>query len=163
MGKEPSPALTMFRCSCSPRTPVTLKKNHLQQHRPSSICGVAEKIIILLRIASFCVHHLLRDEPGENLSFCVAKGAESSHEVGSLVALTVWISAHSTGDYLSMVSLPNQVVTSLSATGLQNWPLTGKPTHAQGLGCGSRHCVRARGARMNAEIEGVIHAVLLRI
>ena len=120
MGKEPSPALTMFRCSCSSRTPVTLKKNHLQQHRPSSICDATDMFIIQLKITSFHVHHLLRFEPGEELSFCIVVGKEPSHEVGSLVTLTVWISAQPSGKHLSMLSLPDQMMTASSVDGSQD-------------------------------------------
>ena len=59
-----------------------------------------------------------RNEPGEELAFCIVEGADSSHEVGSLVALTVWISAQSSREHLSMVSLPSQVATSFECNGL---------------------------------------------
>ena len=113
MGKEPSPALTMFRCSCSSLTPVTLKKNHLQRHCPSASvvlqnCRYGQCLIQLL--FTFTTHS--RSEWREELRCCHADGAKSLHEVGSLVALTVWISAQPSREHLSLVSLPSQAVTS---------------------------------------------------
>ena len=57
MGKEPSPALTIFRCSCSSRTPVTLKKNHLQQYFSLSTCDVADIVSVSLKVGSFHAYH----------------------------------------------------------------------------------------------------------